>query len=116
MGNVSHRIGADRMGCRFHGLSHAGLLSPVFGGGVWYLFAGSAAGSEVVSYVIIHGDHTWPGKRAENPNDPKGRCTAAVDATKEILDFFEHHPKEHPEGNGASSGRKRRVGKTVRAD
>ncbi len=55
-------------------------------------FTNGAAGSEVVSYVVLHGGHTWPGQRT-NPSDPKGRSTMAVDATREILDFFKQHPK-----------------------
>jgi polyhydroxybutyrate depolymerase len=55
-------------------------------------FANGIHNSSVVSYVIVHGGHTWPGQHAD-PNDPKGRSTLGVDATKEILDFFDQHPK-----------------------
>jgi polyhydroxybutyrate depolymerase len=59
---------------------------------VRYAFENGAHHSAVVSYVIAHGGHTWPGQRSV-PNDPKGRSTMSVDATKEILDFFDQHPK-----------------------
>jgi polyhydroxybutyrate depolymerase len=55
-------------------------------------FANGVRNSAVVSYVIVRGGHTWPGQHAD-PNGPKGRSTLSVDATKEILDFFDQHPK-----------------------
>ncbi len=55
-------------------------------------FPNGAQNTAVVSYVIVHGGHTWPGQYAD-PHDPKGRSTLSVDATKEILDFFGQHPK-----------------------
>lgn len=55
-------------------------------------FANGADGTAVVAYVIVHGGHTWPGTHAD-PNGPKGRSTLSVDATREILDFFDRHPR-----------------------
>ena len=55
-------------------------------------FANGSRNSAVVSYVIVHGGHTWPGQHGD-PNGPLGRSTLSVDATKEILDFFDSHPK-----------------------
>jgi polyhydroxybutyrate depolymerase len=57
-----------------------------------FTFANGDHNTVVVSYVIVHGGHTWPGQHAD-PTGPKGRSTMSVDATKEILDFFDQHPK-----------------------
>jgi polyhydroxybutyrate depolymerase len=56
-------------------------------------FDNGASGTSVVSYIILHGGHTWPGQ-PHDAHDPKGRSTMAVNATKEILDFFALHPKQ----------------------
>jgi polyhydroxybutyrate depolymerase len=55
-------------------------------------FANGTRNSAVVCYVIVHGGHTWPGQHAD-PYGPRGRSTLSIDATKEILDFFDQHPK-----------------------
>jgi hypothetical protein len=48
--------------------------------------------SEFLTVGGVNGGHTWPGQPAD-PTGPKGRSTKSVDATKEILDFLDRHPK-----------------------
>jgi polyhydroxybutyrate depolymerase len=59
-----------------------------------FVFSNGTGDTAVVSYVIEHGGHTWPGPGHQSvPNSPYGRTSTSVDATKEILAFFDQHPK-----------------------
>jgi polyhydroxybutyrate depolymerase len=50
-------------------------------------------GSEVVSYRIEGGGHTWPGGIQYLPERIIGTTTREINATEIIWDFFEQHPR-----------------------
>jgi polyhydroxybutyrate depolymerase len=57
-------------------------------------FENGRDGTEVIAYIIAHGGHTWPGYHTY-PGWAKvaGNTAMSVNATDEIWDFFDKHPK-----------------------
>ena len=55
---------------------------------------GCQAGTEVILYTIEEGGHTWPGSfdLQSLGMGALGSTTRSIDATEEILDFFDEHP------------------------
>jgi len=48
-------------------------------------------GRDVVLFTIEGGGHTWPGGPPVGRS--VGRVTRDLDATRVMLDFFDHHPQ-----------------------
>lgn len=57
-------------------------------------FEGGRNNTEVVAYIVAQGGHTWPGFHTY-PAWAKiaGKTAMNVDATAELIEFFEKHPK-----------------------
>ena len=56
-------------------------------------FASCALGSEVRSYVVVHGGHTWPGGHQYLPASLIGETTRNLDGSSAIWEFFSHHTR-----------------------
>jgi polyhydroxybutyrate depolymerase len=54
-------------------------------------YPGCRDGREVVLFTIEGGGHTWPGGPPVGRS--VGRVTRDLDATRVMLDFFDHHPQ-----------------------
>lgn len=57
-------------------------------------YAGGSQGTEVVSYVIRDGGHTWPGGWQYLPVFMVGKTSRNLDASAVIWDFFRRHARE----------------------
>lgn len=55
-------------------------------------YTGGKQGSEVVTYVIENGGHTWPGGPQYAPVLVVGKTAHAIDASQVIWEFFKRHP------------------------
>jgi poly(3-hydroxybutyrate) depolymerase len=52
-----------------------------------HAWTGCRSGSEVELCTIVNGGHNWPGGDL-----PVGKVSTDINATAEIIDFFEKHP------------------------
>lgn len=101
-GGLSHSISVaslvDRWravdGCQ--GDPSAAELPDVGDGTMVHLFDSSscAAGTEVISYQIDNGGHTWPGGRQYLPKAVIGATTRAFDGSQVIAQFFATHGRD----------------------
>jgi polyhydroxybutyrate depolymerase len=60
-----------------------------------YRWVGCRTGSDVQLVVLAGGGHTWPGSAQPSPEVESfvGATSEAVDATEQMLDFFDAHPR-----------------------
>jgi polyhydroxybutyrate depolymerase len=65
-------------------------VRPIGSDVVLWTYPDCAPGVDVELYTILHGDHSWPGAAITI-----APTTHTIDATKLILDFFEHHPRRN---------------------
>ena len=63
-----------------------------------YRWLGCRTGSDVELVVLAGGGHTWPGADPAPPEVESfvGATSEAVDATEQMLDFFDAHPRATP--------------------
>jgi polyhydroxybutyrate depolymerase len=56
-------------------------------------YTGGSNGTEVISYIIQNGGHTWPGGSQYLPESIIGKTSMDINATEEIWNFFKAHAK-----------------------
>jgi polyhydroxybutyrate depolymerase len=85
----------NKDGCQRHHLTTELILDSAGDGtsASYRVYPGGAAGSEVVSYVIDNGGHTWPGGWQYLPVFMVGKTTRNLDASEIIWAFFQRHSR-----------------------
>jgi polyhydroxybutyrate depolymerase len=83
-------------GCQRHHLTTELILDSAGDGtsASYRVYPGGAGGSEVVSYVIENGGHTWPGGWQYLPVFLVGKTSRNLDASEIIWAFFQRHSRE----------------------